>query len=327
MNVINIDTIAFVGSGIVRPECVLATGAGDLYVSDRRGAFTRIDADGRQTLFGAGLTCFGKPLLVNGIELLPDGSALLTQLDDPGGVWRFTVDGTLTPFLLEVDGTPLPATNFVHADAQGRVWATVSTRAQPRTLARSRKRADGFIAMLDQRGARIVADGLSFTNEAKVDPSGQWLYVNQTYARELNRFPIKPNGDLGPREAVTRFGAGIFPDGLTFDIDGAVWITSPYSNSLIRVDCDGRQTLIFDDIDRTFIEDVERQYQDDVMTRSTMPTKIPARVLGNISSMAFGGPNMKTAYIGSLLDDRIATVALPVAGAPPPHWNARFVKR
>ena len=118
MSVIDVNAIGFVGSGIQRPECVLATSAGDLYVSDRRGAFTRIDANGRQTLFGAGLTCFDKPLLVNGIELLPDGSALLTQLDDPGGVWRFTADGKLAPFLLEVDGEPLPATNFVHADAE-----------------------------------------------------------------------------------------------------------------------------------------------------------------------------------------------------------------
>lgn len=321
---IDIDTIEFVGTGIARPECVLATSVGDLYVCDRRGAFTRIEPNGRQTLFGAGLMCFGKPLLVNGIDLLPDGSALLTQLDDPGGVWRFTVDGTLTPSLIEVDGQPLPATNFVHADAQGRIWATVSSRAQPRTLARSRNRADGFIVMMDRRGARIVADGLSFTNEAKVDPSGRWLYVIQTYGRELNRFPIKADGDLGVRETAASFGAGIFPDGLTFDADGGVWITSPYSNSLIRVDRDGRQTLVFDDIERSFIEDIERQYQADVMTRSTMPTKIPARMLGNISSMAFGGPDLTTGYVGSLLDHRVAKVTLPVAGAPPPHWNARF---
>jgi sugar lactone lactonase YvrE len=324
MSAFDINAIGFVGSGIARPECVLATSADDLYVSDRRGAFTRIDRDGRQTLFGAGLTCFGKPLLVNGIELLPDGSALLTQLDDPGGVWRFTADGALTPFLLEVDGAPLPATNFVHADAQGRVWATISTRAQPRTLARTPKRADGFIVMTDRRGARIVADGLSFTNEAKVDPSGRWLYVTQTYGRKLNRFAIQANGDLGAPETIASFGEGIFPDGLTFDAEGGVWITSPYSNSLVHVDRDGHQTLMFDDIDRTFIEDIERQYRAGELTRSAMPTKIPAHILGNISSMAFGGPDMRTGFIGSLLDHRIATVTLPVPGAHPPHWNVRF---
>ena len=204
------------------------------------------------------------------------------------------------------------------------MWATVSTRAQPRTLARTPKRADGFIVMVDRRGARIVADGLSFTNEAKVDPSGRWLYVNQTYGRELNRFPINPSGDLGARETIASFGQGIFPDGLTFDAEGGVWITSPYSNSLVHVDREGRQTLIFDDIDRAFIEDIERQYHAGDLTRSTMPAKIPARILGNISSMAFGGRDMRMGYIGSLLDHRVATVMLPVPGAHPPHWNARF---
>lgn len=324
MSPIDIRAIGFVGSGIRRPECVLATAAGDLYVSDRRGAFTRIDGSGRQTLFGAGLTCFGKPLLVNGLELLPDGSVLLTQLDEPGGIWRFTISGALTPFLLEVGGAPLPATNFVHMDGQERVWATVSTRAQPRTLARTAKRADGFIVMVDKRGARVVADGLSFTNEAKVDPSGRWLYVNQTYGRQLSRFAIKSNGDLGALETVATFGQGIFPDGLTFDAEGGVWITSPYSNSLIHVDRYGRQTLVFDDIEPAFIEDIERQYHAGDLTKSSMPTRIPAMVLGNISSLAFGGPDMRTAYIGSLLDHRVATVTLPVPGAQPPHWNARF---
>ena len=324
MSIISLDDIAFVGSGLVRPECVLCTSDGALYVSDKRGAFVRIGADGQQTLFGEGLACFGKPLFVNGFDLLSDGSALLTQLDDPGGVWRYTAAGTFEPFLLEVDGEPLPGTNFVHADAQGRVWVTVSTRARPRTLARTPKRADGFIVLVEHGTARIVADGLCFTNECKVDASGQWLYVNQTYARLLTRYPIRKNSDLGPAETVAQFGAGIFPDGLTFDVQGGVWITSPYSNSLVRVDRDGRQTLLFDDIDPDFIAEIERLYQADELVSKPPPTRVPSRLLGNISSLAFGGPAMTTAYIGALLGQHVARVTLPVAGLPPPHWHARF---
>jgi sugar lactone lactonase YvrE len=324
MSAIPLDDIEFVGSGLVRPECVLCTSDGNLYVSDKRGAFVRISPDGRQTLFGEGLSCFGRPLFVNGFDLLPDGSALVTQLDEIGGVWRFTAAGSFEPFLLEVDGVPLPGTNFVHADAQGRVWVTVSTRARPRTLARTPKRADGFIILVEHGAARIVADGLCFTNECKVDASGQWLYVNQTYARALTRYPIRPNGDLGTPETVARFGPGIFPDGLTFDVEGGVWITSPYSNSLIRVGPDGRQTLLFDDIDRDFIAEIERLYQADELVKKPPPTTIPSRLLGNISSLAFGGPTMTTAYIGALLGDRVARVTLPVAGLKPPHWHVRF---
>src|SRR5690606_10522693 len=131
--------------------------------SDRRGAFSRLNADGKQELFGAGTTCFGEPLLVNGFDLERSGSALVTHLgDDSGGVWRLTVGGELVPVIVEADGEVLPATNFVRVDEKGRIWATVSTRARPRTRARTAARADGFIVMMDSRGTRIVADRLSF---------------------------------------------------------------------------------------------------------------------------------------------------------------------
>jgi hypothetical protein len=45
--------------------------------------------------------------------------------------------------------------------------------------------------------------------------------------------------------------------------------------------------------------------------------------LKNISSIAFGGPDLRTAYLGCLLGDALATFRSPVAGAPPAHWNYR----
>ena len=123
-----------------------------------------------------------------------------------------------------------------------KVFITVSTRLVPRTLARKPGHADGFIVCVDKRGARVVAEGLGFTNECKVDPSGKWLYVNETFGKRLSRFPLHEDGDLGKRETVATFGAGVFPDGLDFDAEGGVWITSVFSNRLIRVMPDGSQT-------------------------------------------------------------------------------------
>jgi hypothetical protein len=36
--VIDLDQVRFLGAGLVRPECVLATASGDLYAADWRGA-------------------------------------------------------------------------------------------------------------------------------------------------------------------------------------------------------------------------------------------------------------------------------------------------
>ena len=45
------------------------------------------------------------------------------------------------------------------------------------------------------------------------------------------------------------------------------------------------------------------------------------RVLKNISSLAFGGPDLRTAYLGCLLGESIMRFRSPVAGHPPVHWN------
>ena len=45
------------------------------------------------------------------------------------------------------------------------------------------------------------------------------------------------------------------------------------------------------------------------------------RVLGNCASIGFGGPDLKTIYIGSLFNHQVATFRSPIAGAVPPHWE------
>jgi hypothetical protein len=45
------------------------------------------------------------------------------------------------------------------------------------------------------------------------------------------------------------------------------------------------------------------------------------QVLRNISSIAFGGPSLRTAFLGCLLDHRLPTFDSPIAGYPPTHWR------
>lgn len=40
------------------------------------------------------------------------------------------------------------------------------------------------------------ADEPGFTNECRVDPEERYLYVNETYRRNLSCFPLKPTNDL-----------------------------------------------------------------------------------------------------------------------------------
>jgi sugar lactone lactonase YvrE len=316
----SIASLGFIGHDLVRPECVLATAAGDLYSADWRGGVAHIRPDGSQVLY-AGPGPDGLALKPNGIALLRDGSFLVTHLGaDDGGVFRLQRDGRVEPWLQAVDGLDLPPTNFVVEDARGRFWVTVSTRLQPRSLGYRPTCNDGFIVRVDERGAAVVADGLGYTNEVAVHPSGRWLYVNETFARRLSRFALHADGSLGTKEVVTEFGPGTFPDGLAFDEEDHAWVVSIVSNRLIRVAPGGAQTLWLEDAEAAHLAWVEAAFQAGEMDRPHLDGS-PARVLRNISSIAFIGADRRAAVLGCLLGDQLATLRLPVAGVAPTHWK------
>ena len=312
------DQVTFIGEDLARPECVLATRAGALFVSDWGGGVTRIGPDGRQSRILARNIAGLRP---NGIALSPDGTFLIAHLGaDDGGVFRLSRDGDAAPLLTEVEGVALPPTNFVLDDQRGRVWITVSTRRKPRDLGYRREGGDGFIVLLDGRGARIAADALGYTNEAAIHPSGDWLYVNETFARRLTRFRLADDGTLNERQTVAELGSGSFPDGLCFDAEGGAWITSIVSNRVIRVAPDGTQAVFLEDSDPDHLAWVEAAYGDGTMGRPHLD-EVKSRRLRNLSSLAFGGPDLRVGYLGCLLGERIGRLAMPVAGHPPAHWE------
>jgi hypothetical protein len=312
--------VRWAGQGLVRPECVLTTASGGIYTADWRGGVAHIKADGSQHLYTAP-PMDGEALRPNGIALLPDGSFLMAHLGaEQGGVFRLFRDGRCEPFLRTVQGLDLPPSNFVVQDAAGRTWITVSTRLMPRNLGYRRACNDGFVVLVDAKGARIAADGLGYTNECAVHPSGQWLYVNETFSRKLSRFAIGIDGALGSKEVVTEFGHGVFPDGLAFDVNGDAWIVSIVSNRIIRVSPDGGQTVLLQDADPQHLDRVEAAYQANEMGRPHLDA-VHSSVLKNISSLAFGGAQLRTGYLGCLLGDSVAQIDMPVEGHPPVHWH------
>jgi hypothetical protein len=312
--------LRFTGTDLRRPECVLCAANGDVYAADWRGGVTRIAPDGAQQL-ALGLHPDGGPLQPNGIALASDGTFLVAHLGaEAGGVYRLGPRGAVTPVLTEIDGKPLPPTNYVIEDAAGRLWITVSTWLSPRALGYRADVADGFVVLVDRRGARIVADGLGYTNELALHPSGRWLWVNETFGRRLSRFAIRDDGTLGPRQTVTTFGTGFFPDGLAFDAEGHAWVVSIVSNRIVRVAPDGAQAPVLEDADTAHVDWVESAFLSGTMGRPHLD-RAAGQVLRNISSIAFGGPSLRTAFLGCLLDHRLPTFDSPIAGYPPTHWR------
>ena len=163
-----IDDLGFHGRDLSRPECVCCLESGVVVVSNGDGGVSRIDQDGTTRHITAPEGTH-KPM-TNGFAITQQGDFLLADLSSEGGVWKLRANGTCEPFITEVDGETLPSTNFVGVDAMNRVWATVSTRHSPRTLAYRKHIADGYIVLSDERGTRIVARKPSGSNRLSTVP-------------------------------------------------------------------------------------------------------------------------------------------------------------
>jgi len=321
----DLGEVGFIGKDLRRPECVLSTARGDLFVAALGQGVVHITPEGNQYAIGAVARIEGRDFIPNGLALEPDGSFLVTNMGEGGGLWRLRRDGAIEPVLREVDGQVLSATNFVLRDPHDRLWLTISTRQWPISRAFSPLRgpvvADGYLVLIDERGARIVADDLAFANELRLDRNGRALFVAETYGRRISRFDVDDRGNLANRTSWTEFGHGSFPDGIAFDREGFLWVASVTSNRLFRVTSDGEQSLLLEDTEPAYLDNVERRLEAGTLRREDVQ-QVQSKRLRSIASVTFGGPDLRTVYLGSLGGDRVAVLRSPVAGEPLAHWTA-----
>jgi len=307
----------FHGEHLSRPESVLVTANGGVFVSDHEAGVLELGSS-RRPLVGP-----PKDFVPNGFALLKGGDFLIANLGGEGGVWRLDATRSPSPFLMEVERQSMRNTNFVMLDHKGRLWITVCTRQTPRELAFDRRIADGYVAVIDEHGARVVADQLAFANECRIHPGGEWLYVNESVGRRLVRFRIHEvsgRATLGPKECVHEFGDGDFPDGLAFDCLGGVWVACVISNRVLRISPGGEKQVILDDSDPELNARAEADYATFGVAKSVFEMGM-SRGLRNVCSVAFGGADLRTVYLGSLGGDRLASFRSEVAGHELAHWQ------
>ncbi|SAK52273.1 Virginiamycin B lyase [Caballeronia glebae] len=322
------NELKVVARGLTRPECVLALDDGTLLAAHGAGGYSVISSEGTVShRLAESEAESGRSYVPNGIALAGDGRVLFADLGKAyGGLFSIDTRGRIGSVLDAVDGVPLPPSNFLTVDEFGVLWFTVSTRKVPRSEAWNHEISDGFIGVIDAAGARIVADGLGYTNEVAISPDRKWLYVNETYAQRVSRFPLLGTPvapDLGAREIVASLGGADLPDGLAFDAHGGLWVTCIASNRVLLVRPDGEVQTILADTDQDHAELVARRVREGTLQHADMQTAGRSR-LGNVSSIAFGGPSMCTAYLGCLLDDCIRSFESPIAGLELPHRKRRI---
>jgi sugar lactone lactonase YvrE len=305
-----------IGGGLNRPECVLAARDGSLYTGDWTLGIARIAPDGT-TGPAVKADLIGEGFRPNGIAMTTDGSFLFANLGRAGGVWRVGLSGDVQPFATEMSGYPIPPTNFVLVDGD-RVWVTISSTARKHEHFTDEEKS-GQILLVQDGNVTLAAEGFNWTNELRISPDGRHLFVNETFACRTTRYDVAEDGRLSHPVRIT-YSRDTFPDGMAFDAEGALWIACVISNRLIRVARDLTWTVLFEDIDASTLGAVASAYAKGCLTWQMIAQSRGSR-LSNLSSIAFGGPDLKTLYLGGLGHDAVQVLQVPVAGMPLKHWQ------
>ncbi|MET0309168.1 MAG: SMP-30/gluconolactonase/LRE family protein [Sphingomonas sp.] len=184
-------------------------------------------------------------------------------------------DLDLDPFLLRLIGDPEPdrpenRLNDAKVDAAGRIWAGSK---DDRDLA-----ASGALYRLDSdRSWSRNDDGYGVTNGPTFSLDGTILYHTDSPTRTVYAFDLAPDGSLSGKRPFIRFDEDWgYPDGMTTDAEGGLWIAH----------WDGGR--------------ISRFWPDGSLDRSVA---LPA---ANITSIAFAGAALDRMFVtsASLDDDR-----------------------
>ncbi|HEV2532093.1 SMP-30/gluconolactonase/LRE family protein [Phenylobacterium sp.] len=303
-----IPTSAFqkIAVGIDRPEDVVVGKDGRVFASDHQAAVAEIFPDGSfQRLGPKG----GAP---NGLNMDRQGRIIIANFGiydrEPGPLERFDpATGTHETLLSEVEGKPLTSSNYPVIDSAGNIWCANSTHAEtwPQALD---GRTDGFIFVLRPDGSSsIEAAGLKFPNGMALSADERWLYCAQTSGADVMRFPVRPDGKLGPGE---RYGPILgklqtpgdpqhdhndlgYTDGVGLDGQGNLWVCLPAANKVVAITPGLQVVTVFHDPD--------------------------GAVINHPTNVTWGGADLKDLYVGSIRADYVLKARSPVAGQPLVH--------
>jgi len=175
----------------------------------------------------------------SGLGWLPDGQLLVVSMLDHR-ILRQAPDGSVTVHA-DVSAFARYRSNDMLVDAAGRAYvgnfgfdneAPDPDARQPVAASLTCVSPDGEVTE--------AAAGLMFPNGMVLTPDGATLIVAETYAARLTAFDVSPGGVLsGRRVWADLSAAGIYPDGICLDAEGAVWVANARQPSCLRVQAGG----------------------------------------------------------------------------------------
>jgi D-xylonolactonase len=167
---------------------------------------------------------------------------VIERRDKPGFIAGFKsgfVELELDPLRVRPIVSPEPDVpgnrlNDAKADNKGRIWAGTMSMAEKEPL--------GNFYRLDPGGAlRRMDSGYIVCNGPAFSPDERWLYHTDSMTRTVWRYALTPDGEIGRRETFITFAPDWgYPDGMTTDAQGHLWIGHWQDHRLSRFTPDGK---------------------------------------------------------------------------------------
>lgn len=189
-----------------------------------------------------------------------DGALLLGL---PDGLHRFDPASGDARRLLEIEpDLPGNRLNDASVDAEGRLWfgSMDDVHIQP----------SGSLYCWHRGRLTQHDSGIRITNGPVVSPDGRLLYHTDTKGREVHVFDLAEDGSTQRKRLFLRSDPALgVPDGNAMDVEGCVWVAFFGGSQVHRYAPDGRLLQV---------------------------VQLPC---SNLTKVAFGGPDLRTAYVTS----------------------------
>src|SRR5262245_29097725 len=239
------------------PECLAFDRAGDLWAGGEAGQIYRITPDGRvTTVANLGGFCAG-------LAFSPADELLVCH--PATGIVRVTADGRHEIFASSVRGEKLISPNYGLFDRAGNYYVTDSGQWQ---------KNNGRLLRFAPSGAgEVLANALGYANGLALTADEAFLYLVVSDRDAILRFALAADGTVSAPETYAT-ECGRFPDGLTLDAEGNLYVCCYASDEIWRISPAGVKTLLA--VDRWAIR------------------------LGSPTNMAFGGENFDELYVANL---------------------------
>ncbi len=271
---IPIESFEIFASGIDHAECIAFDRDGNLWAGGEAGQIYRITAD-------------GQPQPVGNLGSYSAGIAFSPLQEDlfvcnPNlGIVRVRKDGKFSVFASHCGAHKLICPNYGLFDSAGNYYVTDSGLWKERNGLLLRYTPDGH--------GEILAGPFGYTNGLALGADEKSLFMVESKTDSVHRFEIRADGSLGPAELYAS-DCGRFPDGLTLDADGNLYVCCYASDEIWRISPAREKTLFA--WDRWAI------------------------LLGSPTNMAFGGKYFDELYVANLARTTITRARVGRKGQP-----------